>query len=75
MALAVDVQTEGLRQLERAERLVELGSSGPRNRRTAVPGADGGGCGGNGWQNHGKPWKTMENPWKTMENHGKTTAN
>ena len=45
MAVAVDVQTEGLRQLERAERLVELGSSGPRNRRTAVTWSHGGGFG------------------------------
>ena len=36
MAVAVDVQTEGLRQLERAERLVEVGLTGPRNRRTAA---------------------------------------
>ncbi|CAE7931397.1 unnamed protein product, partial [Symbiodinium necroappetens] len=35
-AAVVDVHSEGLRQLERAERLVEVGSSGPRSRRTAV---------------------------------------
>jgi len=35
-AAVVDVHAEGLRQLERAERLVEVGSSGPRSRRTAV---------------------------------------
>jgi len=30
-----DVQSEGLRQLERAERLIEVGT-GPRSQRTAV---------------------------------------
>ncbi|CAE7739615.1 unnamed protein product [Symbiodinium pilosum] len=35
-AAVVDVHAEGLRQLERAERLLEVGSTGPRSRRTAV---------------------------------------
>ncbi|CAJ1407566.1 unnamed protein product [Effrenium voratum] len=35
MAVVVDAQTEGLRQLERAERLLEVGT-GPRSRRTPV---------------------------------------
>lgn len=33
--LMADVQSEGLRQLERAERLIEVGT-GPRSQRTAV---------------------------------------
>ena len=71
MALAVDVQTEGLRQLERAERLVELGSSGPRNRRTAVTRLSHGGMVENGWRMDGKMWTNMELGWKNMENRWK----
>eukprot|EP00440_Ansanella_granifera_P036265 gb/GFBE01039353.1/.p1 GENE.gb/GFBE01039353.1/~~gb/GFBE01039353.1/.p1 ORF type:complete len:829 (+),score=181.64 gb/GFBE01039353.1/:1-2487(+) len=35
-AAVMDVRAEGLRQLERAERLLEVGSSAPRGRRTPV---------------------------------------